>query len=74
MIEFSWPREPIPSDNDLTDFPIVNVEVTTPKDQAELHRHLALKGYCPVLLAERGGERTSPVQFWRFHHPDGEKP
>ena len=60
-----WPDQEIES-VDLDGWPLLHVTVTTPRDQAPLHRFLANLGYCPRLV-ESGtyGER------WRFHHPEG---
>lgn len=61
-----WPDDPLP---DLAGWPLLLVRVTTPRDQAALHRELAQQGYVPLLL-ESDGE----TDLWQFAHPDGEKP
>lgn len=63
-----WPQMDIEK-IDLDSLPVIYVVVSTPRDQSFLHRHLAVKGYCPVLLSDMDG-----AQLWRFHHPDGERP
>lgn len=67
MISFDWPG-PIPDLPDYYDgFPLLHVKVTTPRDQAALHRDLARLGYMPQVLDDAETE-------WRFDHPDGERP
>jgi hypothetical protein len=51
------------------DLPLLLVHVTTPADQAALHRELAAVGYVPDLLGSNAGG-----DWWRFYHPDGARP
>lgn len=63
MKRFTWPG-PLP---DLSRRPFLRVKVTTPQNQAVLHRTLAQAGYVP--------ERTQvndDHEVWEFRHPDGE--
>lgn len=64
----TWPDEDIET-IDVDGWPVIYAIVTTPADQALLHRHLALLGYCPVHLTTWDGD-----DLFRFHHPDGPKP
>ena len=64
-VPFTWPG-PIP---DLARLPLLHGIVTTPRDQAELHRTLARAGYTADLLATEVG-----CDHWCFHHPDGRRP
>lgn len=66
MVTFSWPNDPVP---DLSEGPLLEVIVTTPRDQARLHRDLCRAGYVPELLYEGVG-----ADVYRFVHPDGERP
>lgn len=54
---------------DLTALPLLHIAVTTPRDQAVLHRHLANLGYVPELMFA-----DEVTDYWRFQHPDGVKP
>lgn len=63
MIATTWPG-PLP---DLDGWPLLHVTVTTPRDQAALHRELGALGY----TAEVESEGAVDVYF--FVHPDGEK-
>lgn len=60
---FEWPG-PLP---DLSGLPACEITVTTPRDQAALHRMLAHAGYVLDLVEE------GPSHRWRVWHPDGEK-
>lgn len=67
MIEFSWPGGVFP---DLAGNPCVRFTVTTPRDQAQVHRTLARLGYVPEpgrLEVHEGWE------LWQYQHPDGER-
>lgn len=70
-VDLRWPEEAdeldkLPLD---TDYAVVFVLVSTPRDQALLHRKLGRMGYCPVFQHAEDGK-----ELWRFHHPDGPKP
>jgi hypothetical protein len=50
-------------------WPLLFVTVTTPRDQAALHRDLANLGYTP----ERLSVESDGTERWVFQHPDGER-
>lgn len=62
---FAWPAQPIPN---TIDRPLLYATVTTPHDQASLHRELARRGYVPDLL------HSDDCDWWRWYHPDGARP
>lgn len=64
-VQFTWPG-PFP---DLDALEPLLVTVTTPRNQASLHRELAALGYVPELLDTDGMRER-----WQFIHPDGRRP
>lgn len=48
---------------------LIYITVTTPKDQAPLHRRLAAEAYTPDLIFS-----DETHDYWRFQHPDGVRP
>lgn len=65
-MRLTWPDRPLPRDLYGLGHPTLYVTVTTPRDQAQLHRELARLGYVPEIEDE-----GADVHCWRFEHPDG---
>lgn len=63
-----WPADGIPDLAYRPVPPLLFLTVTTPLDQASVHRDLAALGYVPELIDEGRFDR------WMLYHPDGVRP